>query len=68
MTNEDKVRLARVAISNGLTRGQFIREHTGHDETKATKKIEECLLICQVWSDAYSEAMQQIQDETSLAQ
>jgi hypothetical protein len=42
------VKLAKVAIKNGSTRGQFIRENTSR--TATTKEL-------QLWSDAYSLAI-----------
>ena len=54
MTIDQMVRLARIALSEGRTRGQFIREFTTEQDSKET---------IQEWSEAYSIAMQEAQDE-----
>jgi len=55
MTTVDQmVRLAHVALKEGRTRGQFIREFTTAEDSR--EKIQE-------WSDAFSIAMQEAKDE-----
>jgi hypothetical protein len=54
MTVDQMVRLAKAALKEGRTRGQFIREFTTEQDTKEAM---------QEWSDAYSIAMQEAQDE-----
>lgn len=54
MIVDQMVRLARVALKEGGTRGQFIREFTTEQDSKET---------LQEWSDAFSIAMQEAQDE-----
>ena len=44
----ERVKLAKIAIKNGATRGQFIRENTSR--TASVKDL-------QAWSDAYSLAI-----------
>lgn len=48
MTVDKMVNLAKAAIAEGRTRGQFIREFTLPSDSKA---------VLQEWSDAFSIAM-----------
>jgi hypothetical protein len=47
MTQQQRVELASKALTNGVTRGRFIRENS-------TSRV---IAELQLWSDAYSEAM-----------
>jgi hypothetical protein len=49
--NESRIQLAKVALKAGRTRGQFICDNASPDTDKAD---------LQSWSDAYSEAMRQL--------
>jgi hypothetical protein len=66
MTNDMKFRLARVAVTNGITRDAFIAARTGHDESRQTRDASECLEVCQSWAAAFDEALSEIQDQAAI--